>query len=271
MSAYKNGVVNKADFVFNPASSTITFSSNYIGLAQSDIMYITNVKQGSAIVIYDFSSSTLGGTLNGLVLTLNYSTVAMASTDPLTIILAKADLPTLVYQNNAPLENGGNIESLARSMAKMEDAFDLLKAAFDRRESTPMYVSQLSPTGEVGRVNVDTSKNLLSISSGATPITADTDLILPVKTKKIKVLSYALFTDSTTQNVVVFKANGSSGTVLWTVPLQTIAAGSIFGANLTTALPGFLFATGVNQALSIDVSAAVNLWYSLTYHIDDSN
>ncbi len=69
------------DYTFNPASQTIK-ASDFTKLAE--IALITNVTDN--IVIYDALDSTLGGTLSGDVLTLEYDTTAMSSTDSLQII-----------------------------------------------------------------------------------------------------------------------------------------------------------------------------------------
>lgn len=93
MATYK-GVVPSGKYTFNAAAKTITFDSDYTGLALSDIMLITNVKSGTAITIYDPFDSTRGGVLSTLTLTLNYNTTAMSNTDPLQIIVGMVNLPT---------------------------------------------------------------------------------------------------------------------------------------------------------------------------------
>lgn len=173
------------------------------------------------------------------------------------------------------------IASGATSIAKAEDVAasngDVGVPAMAIQQSTPAdtaadgnYSMLQMKNGKLW-VAVDGIKSLKTVTSGVTAITTDTDIIAAVASKRIKVVSYALFTDSTTQNVVVFKSNGTGGTALWTVPLQSPASGSVFGANLATGAPDFLFATTAGQKLTIDVSAAVNLWYSITYYDDDAS
>jgi len=86
------GVVATSEYSFNKTAGTITFSSNFQGLALTDILYIINVKQGTATVIYDPADAAKGGSLSGLVLTLQYNTSAMADSDPIQIIVGKPDL-----------------------------------------------------------------------------------------------------------------------------------------------------------------------------------
>lgn len=151
----------------------------------------------------------------------------------------------------------------------------LVKWAFERMPASLGQKTMANSLGVVissdqSALPITSGKTILTVTSGATPITADTDIIAAVTSKRIKVISYAIFTDSTTQNVVTFKSNGTGGTALWVVPVQSPAAGAIFGANLTCGFPGFLFATAAGEKLTLDVSAATNIWYSLTYQADDA-
>lgn len=91
-------------------------------------------------------------------------------------------------------------------------------------------------------------------------ITADTDIVAAVPGKKIVVLAYSLITTSTTANTVTFKSGGTSGTALWTVPLQALTDTN-FGANLSNVF----FSTNVGEKLTLDVTAAVDVTYSITY------
>lgn len=98
-------------------------------------------------------------------------------------------------------------------------------------------------------------------------VSVDTDIVAAVAGRRIKVFAYALFSGSTTLNTITFQSNAAGG--LWTVPLQAPAANSIFGANLATPGPLPLFATDAGKKLTLDVSAAVNVTYSIAYWDDD--
>lgn len=95
MATYK-GVVPDGKYTFNAVGKTITFDSDYTGIALSDIMLITNVKSGIAVTLYDPFDPAKGGTLAGLVLTLaaGTSTAGMTNSDPLQIIVGMVTLPT---------------------------------------------------------------------------------------------------------------------------------------------------------------------------------
>ena len=93
MATYK-GVVPSGKYSFNAGAQTVTFDSDYTNIALSDIMLITNVKSGTAIIIYDPFDPAKGGSLSGLILTLNYYTAPMSDTDPLQVIVGMTSLPT---------------------------------------------------------------------------------------------------------------------------------------------------------------------------------
>ncbi len=101
-------------------------------------------------------------------------------------------------------------------------------------------------------------------------LTADTDVIAAVTSKRIKVVAYSIITTGTSANAAIFKSNGTSGTELWRVFLQAPAANSVFGANLATSLPSYLFATAAGEKLTLDVGNTDALHYSLTYTDDDA-
>ena len=69
-------------YTFNPLLKTITIN-DYPYLDLENILIITNVT--SNIIIYNFADITLGGTIVGNILTLDYDVTAMVSTDSLQI------------------------------------------------------------------------------------------------------------------------------------------------------------------------------------------
>lgn len=99
-------------------------------------------------------------------------------------------------------------------------------------------------------------------------VSANTDIVAAVTSKRIKVIAYALFTSSTTLNTITMQSNAT--TALWTVPLLAPTNTSVFGANLAVEAPSFLFATAAGEKLTLNVSAAVNVTYSVSYFDDDA-
>ena len=79
------------NYTFNPAAKTVTFT-DYASLNLSDVILITNVTDGT--IIFNFASPNLVGSVAANVLTLNYDTTAMSSTDKLAIYLDDAYTPS---------------------------------------------------------------------------------------------------------------------------------------------------------------------------------
>lgn len=116
--------------------------------------------------------------------------------------------------------------------------------------------------------NNSTGKTLKTYSG---TITSDTDIIAAVTAKRIKVYAYSIVTTDNTGDLVIFKSNGTAGTELWRVYLKGPDASTPFGANLATAVPGFLFATAAGEKLTADVSSGATLHLSVAYWDDDAS
>lgn len=112
--------------------------------------------------------------------------------------------------------------------------------------------------------NVGNGKTIKTVTG---TVSVDTDIVASVAAKRIKVIAYSLISSATTLNTITFQSNAS--TALWTIPLQAIT-GTISGANLATSAPSFLFATTAGEKLTLDVSTAQNVTYSLSYFDDDA-
>lgn len=102
-------------------------------------------------------------------------------------------------------------------------------------------------------------------------INATTIIIPAVSGKKLKIQSYAIFTPSTSLIIATFKSGViTSDRSLWTIPLKAIT-GTIFGANLSSRFPGFLFSTEINEFLELSINTfSANLTYSVTYWDTDN-
>jgi len=79
------------NYTFNPVAKTVTFT-DYTTLELSNVILITNVTDGT--IIFNFASPSLVGTVAGNVLTLNYNTSTMSSTDKLAIYLDDSYTPS---------------------------------------------------------------------------------------------------------------------------------------------------------------------------------
>jgi len=70
------------NYAFDAASKTVTLE-DYASLNQSGLLLITNVTDG--VLLYNFADPALGATISGNVVTLEYDTTSMASSDILQV------------------------------------------------------------------------------------------------------------------------------------------------------------------------------------------
>ena len=70
------------NYTFAPVSKTITFN-DFSTISLDSILMVTNVTTGT--ILYLFSDSAKGGSINGNILTLSYNTTSMSASDQLQI------------------------------------------------------------------------------------------------------------------------------------------------------------------------------------------
>jgi hypothetical protein len=92
------------------------------------------------------------------------------------------------------------------------------------------------------------------------------DIVALVSSKRIKVIAYAFFKTGTNANPLIIKSNT---TEIARVLLQSQAS-AVFGANLATAAPSFLFGTAAGEKLSITTSDTDLVTGFVTYFDDDA-
>ena len=114
----------------------------------------------------------------------------------------------------------------------------------------------------------DDPTNGRGIKSVTGTISATTDVIAAVASKKLKVHAFSILTNSTTAVTVTFQDNAATN--LWTVPMQAIS-GTYFGANLAVACPAYLFSTVAGNKLTLNLSAAQSVTYSISYTDTDAS
>lgn len=176
----------------------------------------------------------------------------------------------------------GAIAAGATSIADNEDA---ASADGDRgikilavRKATPANTSGADGDYEFLQMSggklwtTNTFGGTRSYKTASGTLTADTDVVAAVSTKRIKVYALSVTTVGTNANAAIWKSNGTSGTELWRTLLQG-ASGSPMGERLAVS-PGvdgaFLFATVAGEKLTLDVGNGDTLHYSLSYWDDDA-
>lgn len=113
---------------------------------------------------------------------------------------------------------------------------------------------------------VNHGKTIKSVSGS---ITATTDVVAAVTSKRIKVIAYSVITLGVTAADYIFKSNNS--TEVWRIAAQAPAASSMFGANLSMPAPSFLFATVAGEKLTLAFSTGSDtIKYAISYFDDDA-
>ena len=103
----------------------------------------------------------------------------------------------------------------------------------------------------------------LTCSTGSLAATQGTITFTP--TNKVKVYAFSLTTTSATEvTAVFFTGTQAAGLELWRVTLMA-PSGANSGANLAVAPPSFLFASRTASAVTLSLSSAVLVHYSISY------
>lgn len=104
----------------------------------------------------------------------------------------------------------------------------------------------------------------LTGSTGSLAVTNGTISVTP--SGRIKVYAFSLTTTSATEVTCVFHSGSvANGLELWRATLMA-PTGANSGANLAVAPPGFLFASRSGTAVSLSLSTAVLVHYSISYY-----
>lgn len=115
-----------------------------------------------------------------------------------------------------------------------------------------------------GAAMVGHGKTLKSVTGS---VSTDTDIVSAVASKRIKVYRISLLVISTTLVTVTMQSNASTAKA--TYPLQGPASVTV-GIAESVDPPAFLFATTAGEKLTLDVSAAVTVYYNVSYWDDDA-
>lgn len=129
------------NYTFNPASKQITIT-NLTSLDLEQLLLITNVTDN--IMIYNFADPSIGASVNGNVITLDYNTAAMDAADDLQIFI---DIP-----NSSDLETLGDI--MIGGFASIVSQLESMKTA----QGFPDAAGRL-------RVNVETGGTISAVST----------------------------------------------------------------------------------------------------------
>ena len=153
-------------YSFDKANRRITFTS-YPSISLENVLLITNVKTND--IIYNFSSSTLGGSLASYsVLQLDFDTTSMANTDPLQIFYDDGLTAVPVTDNSGSLtvDNNGTFAVQAAQTGIWNSLATILNFPATQsvtQGTSPWVTSGLATVTQSGVVHVDDNSSSLTV------------------------------------------------------------------------------------------------------------
>jgi hypothetical protein len=143
-----------SNYTFNPTAKKVTFS-DYTSISLERVLLITNVTINE--IIYSFADPAKGGSVSGNVLTLDYDTTGMSSTDKLQIWYEDIELPAI---------EEGNINSLLE-LFKMLIQSPLGRLAIDGSNRLRVFIDGGTSAANVG-VTQSGNWSIPTYSNGST-------------------------------------------------------------------------------------------------------
>lgn len=150
-------------YIFNPAARTITLV-NIPPINLEQILTVVNTTDG--IMIYCFADPSLGGSEANNVLTVNYNTSAMASTDNLQIYI---DLPGLASSDQAMLQNQQDMLWVLRRLCHLIEPISIQDAS--QRQRVVVDAGTITTVGTVSTITggtITTITNAVGVGNVAT-------------------------------------------------------------------------------------------------------
>lgn len=148
------------NYTFDAASKTVTFT-DYTSIRLDSLLLITNVTDN--VIIYNFTSPSLGGTVAGNVVTLTYNTSTMSDTDELQIFYETDAVPATV---SSITDLGELVETLNELNTRLTVLAGMVNAGAPALRTIPIASVSTAVTGTVTATVANAS--VLSIGSGAT-------------------------------------------------------------------------------------------------------
>ena len=120
--------------------------------------------------------------------------------------------------------------------------------------------SNISSTAVIGAAGGSVAGTASGVSASGNTI------VSPEASRNIKVYAFSITTTAQVGLATRFtQGSAASPTELWRVALQAPTAPGISGANLAVTPPGYLFAAGVGNTLSLVLDSASLVHYSVAY------
>lgn len=149
-------------YTFNPAANTITFSGLRQNIALQNILLITNTTANT--IIYNFADSNTGAvSFNNNILTLDYNTSAMSSTDKLQIYVDvesyEESLNDLLRRMNKLLESNTTVDVYQRQKVVIEAVGNLRGTPTEVTGTIPVSGTVTASLNGIGSLGNTTSPN----------------------------------------------------------------------------------------------------------------
>jgi hypothetical protein len=149
-------------YTFNPAGNTITFSGLRQDISLENILLITNTTANT--IIYNFADSTTGAvSFNNNVLTLDYNTSAMSSTDKLQIYVDvesyEESLHDLLRRMNKLLESNAVVDNRLRQRVTIDAIGNSTAGSSPTEVTTTIPVSGTVTASVSGATTLSISAN----------------------------------------------------------------------------------------------------------------
>lgn len=142
------------NYVFDKSAKTVTFT-DYTTIRLDSLLLITNVTDG--VIVYNFASPTLGGTVSGNVLTLTYDTSSMSDSDKLQIFYDDSSIQPANTTNQTELaeltETLQELVSRLNVIASMANSGVPALRAMLMSGSTTAVTGSLTTAGTVSTVS----------------------------------------------------------------------------------------------------------------------
>ena len=152
----------KGSYAFNPGAKTITFADLGQSIDLQNILLITNTTANT--IIYNFADSSSGAvSFSNNVLTLDYNTTSMASTDKLQIYVDvpayEESLHDLLRRMNKLLESNAVVDSRLRQKVVLEAIGTNLAAPTEVNATVPVSGTVTATTSIGSNITLSTGGN----------------------------------------------------------------------------------------------------------------
>lgn len=104
-------ILDPIEYTFDASAKTITFTNEIL---LRHLLLVTNLSSNN--IIYNFACDGFGGTLSNNILTLEYDTTSMSTTDLLSVIVYKED------PLEDPIEETNSLLTIIRKQTSLQEA-----------------------------------------------------------------------------------------------------------------------------------------------------